>query len=80
VTQINMAEALCHTQYASQARLWDDDLDGNEKNARAETPTERRDRHLLAKAVCSACTQSSVCYFVGRNDPSATGIYGGRLV
>jgi hypothetical protein len=80
VTQINMAEALCHTKYADKARWWDEDLDGNEKNARAETPTERKTRHSLAKAVCSACTQRSVCFFVGRRDPSATGIYGGRLV
>lgn len=78
--QIDIRKALCTTQYAGQAHLWDAELDGNEKHKVAETPEERDIRHAVAKAVCSTCTQVLVCRWIGLNDPHARGIYGGELV
>ncbi|QRE00941.1 WhiB family transcription factor [Nocardia phage NC1] len=78
--QINWKKALCTTQYANQAHLWDAELDGNAKHAVAETAEQRTMRHAVAKAVCSTCSQVLACRWIGLNDPSAQGIYGGELI
>lgn len=78
--KIDPRKALCRTQYANQAHLWDAELDGNVKHGVAETAEQREARHLVAKAVCHTCTQSLVCRWIGINDPLARGIWGGELV
>lgn len=78
--KIDTKKALCTTQYATQAHLWDRELDGNAKNARGETPEEREARHAVAKGVCATCTQKLICRWIGLNDPRVSGIYGGELV
>ena len=78
--KIDPRRAKCRTEYASQAYLWDAELDGNVKHGVAETAEQRAVRHAEAKEICNTCSQSMICRWIGMNDPLARGIWGGELV
>ena len=78
--RINLDQAVCRTEFSSEAHLWDAELDGGVRNARGETRRDRQARHERARPICHQCPQMLVCREVGLKDPIATGIYGGVLV
>ena len=58
-----IGKGLCYTEFLGQAYLWDDNLDGGKRSARAESDQARESRRDTAANICGRCPERLTCEF-----------------